>query len=195
MGGKNVRQKKSRWILFFLPVWIMLAGISARAESGSRIEIPVSVELSGEGAPEVFFEVEMTSLTEGAPVPEANPIVLKASEKSFVLSLDGVALGDYLYEVRLHKGKDPRIDYDEGIYQVKLQVLNNPESEKESQVGNLIIEKEGKAGKQDCILFCSRFTADTAPSTGDEWNALPWLLGLILSLGVLLGLAIRRIKA
>lgn len=190
-----MRQKKSRWILFFLPAWIMLAGISARAESGSRIEIPVSVELSGEGAPESYFEVEMTSLTEGAPVPEANPIVLKASEKSFVLSLEGAALGDYLYEVRLRKGKDPRIDYDEGIYQVKLQVLNNPNSESESLVGNLAIEKEGKTGKQERILFCSSFTGSTAPSTGDEWNGLPWLLGLILSFGVLLGLAIRRIKS
>lgn len=197
----SLKMKKLR-ALMCVPMMLALLAFPTKVsaqESGCAVTIPVSVEVSGTSAPaDTEFEVVLTSLDAGEPMPESSSAVVKGSGQAEFGPMTYTVPGDYHYSISQKKGNAVNYTYDTSIYTVTVRVVN-------AENGGLTAEvwavKDGQSDKADKIVFANEYSAPKAPEkpagptqtpqTGDASNVNLFAALLAASVLVMLIIGIR----
>ncbi|MGI6012636.1 MAG: Spy0128 family protein [Ruminococcus sp.] len=109
--------------ILLLVLWLTVSPISAFAEVNVEVEIPVSIELSGETpSPEETYTVVLQAVDD-APMPAESTLEI-TGESSAVFPVSYSTPGIYCYKIFQQVGNHERGNYDAVVYYVKVTVTN-----------------------------------------------------------------------
>ena len=197
-------------ILMCVSLMLALLALPGKAFAEERectVTIPTLVEVSGTSAPsDTEFEVVLTSLDTGAPMPEKSNGTVQGPGQIVLGPMTYTVPGDYHYSISQKVGNAANYTYDTSVYSVTVRVVN-------SEDGGLAAEvwafKDGGSNKVEEITFSNEYKAPeepkvpedpkkpvvtTAPQTGDMAN-VNLFIGLLAASAlvlVLIGLKARR---
>lgn len=137
-----------------------LLPVSALAQEPVSVTIPVEVKVSGSSIP---ADTEYRLVIEGlnnAPMPESAGITIKDGGTASFGPVQYTVPDDYQYRIYQNSDKKDRFTYDETVYAVTVQVVNDGNG---GLAANVIAETEGTSEKAAGIVFANTYT----PSGGD----------------------------
>ena len=98
--------------------------ISTFAVDAVQVQIPVSIQTSGETpSPEENYTVELQAVDD-APMPSENVLGISGSGKAFFSPIQYTTPGIYYYTITQQSGTHKRGHYDQTVYYVKVSVTN-----------------------------------------------------------------------
>ena len=98
--------------------------ISTFAADAVQVQIPVSIQTSGETpSPEENYTVELQAVDD-APMPSENVLEISGSGKAFFSPIQYTTPGIYYYTITQQSGTHKRGHYDQTVYYVKVSVTN-----------------------------------------------------------------------
>lgn len=204
---QKIKQFRGLTCILLMLTLLALPGKAFAEERECTVTIPTSVEVSGTSAPsDTEFEVVLTSLDTGAPMPEKSNGTVQGSGQIVLGPMTYTVPGDYHYSISQKVGNAANYTYDTSVYSVTVRVVN-------SEDGGLAAEvwafKDGGSNKVEEITFSNEYKAPeepkvpedpkkpvvtTAPQTGDMAN-VNLFIGLLAASAlvlVLIGLKARR---
>ena len=210
---QKIKQFRGLTCILLMLTLLALPGNAFAEERECTVTIPTSVEVSGTSAPsDTEFEVVLTSLDTGAPMPEKSNGTVQGPGQIVLGPMTYTVPGDYHYSISQKVGNAANYTYDTSVYSVTVRVVN-------SEDGGLAAEvwafKDGGSNKVEEIIFSNEYKAPeepkapegpkkpedpkkpvvtTAPQTGDMAN-VNLFIGLLAASAlvlVLIGLKARR---
>ena len=139
---------------------VLALGAPAFAEEVQKVEIPVEIALDGSvlGA-EDEFTVELTAVTDGAPMPTEGSTVKITGAGSASFKMEYADLGVYSYTIKQVAGSAKYVEYDDTEYKLDVYVL----SAEDGTVGVQINLMDAEGNKVDKALFTNSYvTPDPA---------------------------------
>ena len=196
-------------ILMCVSLMLALLALPGKAFAEERectVTIPTLVEVSGTSAPsDTEFEVVLTSLDTGAPMPEKSNGTVQGPGQIVLGPMTYTVPGDYHYSISQKVGNAANYTYDTSVYSVTVRVVN-------SEDGGLAAEvwafKDGGSNKVEEITFSNEYKAPeepkvpedpkkpvvtTAPQTGDMAN-VNLFIGLLAASALVLVLIVLKTR-
>lgn len=173
----KTRIRKISAVLLLMVLCLTVFPMSALAADAVKVEIPVSVELSGETpSPEESYTVVLQPV-DGAPMPSEDTLEIKGDATAAFPGISYSTPGIYCYTVAQKSGSHERGHYDETVYYVKVTVMNAEKGGLEAVVA-VHTDKQMVSEKCD-ITFKNTYDAAKKPvKTGDNTD-FTLLMGLL----------------
>lgn len=137
--------------------------ISVTAFAGERsvsVNIPVNVSVSGSSIPDGTEYKLVIETTENAPLPENSTIIVKDGGDASFGPIVYTQPDDYHYTIYQSSEAKDNFTYDDTVYNVTVQIVNNDEG---GLSANVVAGIQGFAEKTAAIQFANTYTA---PNTG-----------------------------
>lgn len=184
---KKLKKFRGWTCILLMLALLAFPGQAFAEESKCTVTLPVDVEVSGASAPsDTEFEVILTGLDAGEPMPEICSGTVKGSGRIVLGPIEYTVPGDYHYSISQKAGNAANYTYDTSVYTVTVRVVN-------SENGGLTAEvwavKDSASDKADEIVFTNEYkvpetpkapetpktpegpkTPPAAPQTGDMMN-------------------------
>ena len=185
-------------MLLLVVLCLAVFPISTFAADAVQVQIPVSIQTSGETpSPEENYTVELQAVDD-APMPSENVLEISGSGKAFFSPIQYTTPGIYYYTITQQSGTHKRGHYDQTVYYVKVSVTNG-------ENGNLetVIAAHTDADMTDAkcdITFTNYYNKTSIKKsknkvkTGDNSNATLFAILLLVSGTGLLIIAISRYR-
>ena len=140
----------------------MVFPLSALAAEPVRVEIPVSVELSGEApSPEETYTVVLQAV-DNAPMPENNTLTITGAGTASFSAISYSTPGVYSYTVAQQAGSHERGHYDTTTYYVKVTVTVSEDGTLEAVVA---ARKDAQmTGEKQSIIFTNTYDPAETPT-------------------------------
>lgn len=111
-------------MLLLVVLCLAVFPISTFAADAVQVQIPVSIQTSGETpSPEENYTVELQAVDD-APMPSENVLEISGSGKAFFSPIQYTTPGIYYYTITQQSGTHKRGHYDQTVYYVKVSVTN-----------------------------------------------------------------------
>ena len=155
------------WMCFLLMLTLLaLPGKAFAAERECTVTIPVFVEVSGTSAPsDTEFEVILTRLHAGAPMPEKSNGTVQGSGQIVFGPITYTVPGDYHYSISQKAGNAANYTYDTSVYAVTVRVVNSEDGGLTAEVWAV---KDGGSDKTEAITFNNSYKAPEGPKTPED---------------------------
>ena len=203
---QKIKQFRGLTCILLMLTLLALPGKAFAEERECTVTIPTSVEVSGTSAPsDTEFEVVLTSLDTGAPMPEKSNGTVQGPGQIVLGPMTYTVPGDYHYSISQKVGNAANYTYDTSVYSVTVRVVN-------SEDGGLAAEvwafKDGGSNKVEEITFSNEYKAPeepkvpedpkkpvvtTAPQTGDMAN-VNLFIGLLAASALVLVLIVLKTR-
>lgn len=180
---RKIKQFRGLTCILLMLTLLALPGKAFAEERECAVTIPASVEVSGTSAPsDTEFEVVLTSLDTGVPMPEKSNGTVQGSGQIVLGPVTYTVPGDYHYSISQKVGNAANYTYDTSVYSVTVRVVNSEDGGLAAEVWAV---KDGASDKVEKITFSNEYKAPegpkkpedpkkpiviTAPQTGDMAN-------------------------
>ncbi len=180
---RKIKQFRGLTCILLMLTLLALPGKAFAEECECAVTIPASVEVSGTSAPsDTEFEVVLTSLDTGVPMPEKSNGTVQGSGQIVLGPVTYTVPGDYHYSISQKVGNAANYTYDTSVYSVTVRVVNSEDGGLAAEVWAV---KDGASDKVEKITFSNEYKAPegpkkpedpkkpiviTAPQTGDMAN-------------------------
>lgn len=180
---RKIKQFRGLTCILLMLTLLALPGKAFAEERECAVTIPASVEVSGTSAPsDTEFEVVLTSLDTGVPMPEKSNGTVQGSGQIILGPVTYTVPGDYHYSISQKVGNAANYTYDTSVYSVTVRVVNSEDGGLAAEVWAV---KDGASDKVEEITFSNEYKAPegpkkpedpkkpiviTAPQTGDMAN-------------------------
>ena len=180
---RKIKQFRGLTCILLMLTLLALPGKAFAEERECAVTIPASVEVSGTSAPsDTEFEVVLTSLDTGVPMPEKSNGTVQGSGQIVLGPVTYTVPGDDHYSISQKVGNAANYTYDTSVYSVTVRVVNSEDGGLAAEVWAV---KDGASDKVEKITFSNEYKAPegpkkpedpkkpiviTAPQTGDMAN-------------------------
>ena len=126
----------------------------AFAAISEKVEIPVEIALEGSVLDaKDEFTVELTAVTEGAPMPAEGNSVKITGAGSASFKMEYTELGVYSYTIKQVAGSAKGVTYDDAVYTLTVSVIVG----EDGKVGSVVALKGPDGTKVDEALFTNKY--------------------------------------
>ena len=180
---RKIKQFRGLTCILLMLTLLALPGKAFAEERECAVTIPAAVEVSGTSAlSDTEFEVVLTSLDTGVPMPEKSNGTVQGSGQIVLGPVTYTVPGDYHYSISQKVGNAANYTYDTSVYSVTVRVVNSEDGGLAAEVWAV---KDGASDKVEKITFSNEYKAPegpkkpedpkkaiviTAPQTGDMAN-------------------------
>ncbi len=220
--NKRIKKSAKALVMAFL-LSVMLVPVAAKAEevpAEDILQIPVTVNVTGEAPADAAYEFRIESMTEGAPMPANDTLAITGTQEkdgvktgtgTFVFGPDAFPIpNDYNYKItQISKNFDGLKNLDDTVFYVTVRVLNDENGNRfavwaRKDGKDQMYNTENEWGK-DSIVFTDEFNPPEVPQeisyttvkkngvkTGDSANVLLWSTMALASVFCIGFLVFRR---
>lgn len=135
-------------------------------ENKIAVAIPVTVEVTGEGADvNEAFQVVLEGASPDSVMPEQTTLSVKQGESGQFGPMEYTVPGDYSYIVSQRAGATANITYDKTRYAVTVRVVNGENGGLATEIWAV---RDGSEEKEAALIFRNEYVKETTPQTEPE---------------------------
>ncbi|MDO4328655.1 MAG: FctA domain-containing protein [Lachnospiraceae bacterium] len=148
--------------VFLLPFSMHPATVFAQ-EAAVSVILPVNLQVTGNRIPDGLEYHLVLEGKDQAPVPENCEIIVKNGGTASFGPIIYTELENYSYQVYQKAGENSRVAYDNSVYVVTVQVINDGNG---GLKANVLASKENSSDKSGTITFTNQYTAPSGGGNG-----------------------------